>query len=112
MESRFGLLYLSLSPSGNWIWSFCLRLATVIGQKLTGSFFTGDSFRKGVRVPIGVPGGGVWCRVQVGGGGGGFPVKTEGRGERGGEGWGVGGVGWEPAKKPTRQCACICQNYA
>ena len=29
--------------------------------------FTGGSFRKGVRVPIGVPGGGVWGRVQGGG---------------------------------------------
>ena len=39
-----------------------------IGQKLKGSFYRG-SFRKGVRVPIGVPGGGVWGRVQGGGGG-------------------------------------------
>ena len=39
-------------------------------------------------VPIGVPGGGVWGRVQVGGGGVGFPVvlKCE---KRGGEGGGV-----------------------
>ena len=31
-----------------------------------------------MRVPIGVPGGGVWGRVQVGGGGG-FPVENEGK---------------------------------
>ena len=32
--------------------------------------FTGGIFRKGARVAIGVPGGGVWGRVQGGGGGG------------------------------------------
>ena len=49
-----------------------------------GSFY-GGCFRKGVRVPIGVPGGGVQ---------GGFLVGKEGEGEwvPGGEGWG-GGVG-------------------
>ena len=30
--------------------------------------FAGGSFRKGVRVPTGVPGGGVWGLVQVGDG--------------------------------------------
>ena len=39
-----------------------------IGQKLRGSFFTGGSFRKGMAVPIGVPGVGVWGRVEGGGG--------------------------------------------
>ena len=63
--------------------------------------FTGGSFRKGVRVPIGVPGGGVWGRVQVGGGAS-FPVENEGnRGRR----WGGWGVGWGPAKEPASQCA-------
>ena len=42
---------------------------TLVVQKLRGypGKFPG-SFRKGVRVPIGVPGGGVWGRVQEGGG--------------------------------------------
>ena len=42
-----------------------------------------------VRVPIGVVGGGVWGRVQVGGGGG-FPVENKGKGDRGLGGWGLG----------------------
>ena len=41
-----------------------------IGQKLKASFYRG-SFRKGVAVSIGVPGGGVWGRVKGGEGGGG-----------------------------------------
>ena len=40
-------------------------------------------------VPIGVPDGGVWGRVRVGGEGG-FPVENEGNGEGGGEGGGSG----------------------
>ena len=43
-----------------------------------------------MRVPIGVPGGGVWGRVQVGGGGW-FSVENKGKGEGGGEGGGWGG---------------------
>ena len=39
---------------------------------------------KGVRVPIGVSGGGVWGRVQVGGGGW-FSCGFLGKGEGGGE---------------------------
>ena len=55
---------------------------------------TGGSFCKGVRVPIGVPGGRVCIRAQVGGGGG-LPVGKEGKRE-GGEGG--GGVGRRQAK--------------
>ena len=47
-----------------------------------GVVFTGGSFRKGVRVPIGVPGGGVWAGFQ----GGGFLAENEGKR---GRGWGV-----------------------
>ena len=54
--------------------------------------FTRGSFRKGVRVPIGVPGRGVWGRVQ-GVVRGGFPVENEGKGEGGGRRGGGGGVG-------------------
>ena len=43
-----------------------------------------------MRVPIGVPGGGVWGRVQGGGGGWVFFVENEGKGEGGGEGGGLG----------------------
>ena len=45
-----------------------------------------------MRVPIGVPGGGVWGWVQVGGAGGGFPVEIREKG-RGGERGGGGGWG-------------------
>ena len=53
----------------------------------------GGSFRKGVRVPSGVPKGGVWGRKQ-GGGGGRFSCENKGKGEgvRG-----VGGGGGVPA---------------
>ena len=58
------------------------------GQKLR-VVFTRGSFRKGVRVLIGVPGGGVWGCVQVGG----FPVENAGKGEGVGEGGGGVGTG-------------------
>ena len=38
-----------------------------VEQKLLGNFYRA-SFRKGVRVPVGVLGGGVWGRVQMRGG--------------------------------------------
>ena len=51
-----------------------------------------------MRAPIGVPGGGVWGRVQVGGGGG-FPVENEGK-----KGKGVGRVGgWGGDRQRNRQ---------
>ena len=56
------------------------------GQTLKGNF-AGGSFRKGVAVPIGVSRGGIWGRVQ--GGGGGQPSRKK-SGKRG-RGWG----GWE-----------------
>ena len=60
-----------------------------------------------MRVPFGVPGRGVWGRVQ-GGGGGRFSAENEGKGEGGGEeGW----VGWGQAKEPASQCIRVCQNY-
>ena len=67
----------------------------ILGNTLSGpnrnqeEVLTGGSFRKGVRVPTGVPGGGVWGRVQVGGWGG-FSYGKKGKGERGWGGWGVG----------------------
>ena len=78
----------------------------MIGQKLKGSFFTGGSFRKGVRVPIGVPEGGVRGRVQGGGGGVVFLWKTR---EKGKGMKRVGGVGWGPAKEPASQCASFVE---
>ena len=53
------------------------------GQKLKGrlNFFPGGSFHKGVRVPIGVLKGGVWGRVQVGGGGAAFLWKIREKGK-------------------------------
>ena len=56
----------------------------------SGVVFTGGSSRKGVRVPSGVPGKGVWVRVQAGGGEWVFLWKTRGRGR----GWGGQGVEW------------------
>ena len=53
------------------------------GRNLKGSFYRGVFFRKGVRVSIGVPGGGVWGRVRVVGGG--FPLESVGKGKGGGE---------------------------
>ena len=53
-------------------------------------FSTGGSFRKGVRVPTGVPEKGFWGQVQVtevGGGGAVFPGKVKEKGQ------GVGRVG-------------------
>ena len=63
--------------------------------------FTGGSFRTGVAVPIGVPGGGVWGRVQ-GGGGGWFSCGKSGKR---GRGWGgVGGWGGDrQARQRNRQ---------
>ena len=52
--------------------------------------FTGGSFCKGVRVPAGVPGGGVWARVQGGGGGRIFLWKIREKGKGVGRGGGVG----------------------
>ena len=50
--------------------------------KLKGSFYRGCFFsRKEARVPIGALEGGVWGRVQ--GGGGGFPVENKGKRGRG-----------------------------
>ena len=57
-------------------------------------------------------GGGVWGRVQ--GGGGGFPVKNEGKQKKRESKKGVGRVGrlWVGTGKGTAcQCACVCQNY-
>ena len=45
-----------------------------------------------MRVFTGVPEGGVWGRVEVGGGGG-FPVENEVKGEGGGKGGGGERVG-------------------
>ena len=58
--------------------------------------FTGGSSRKGVRVPIGVPGWGVLGRVEAGGWGGIFLWKMmeNGKGEGG---WGGGGSMVSPA---------------
>ena len=61
-----------------------------------------------MRVPIGVPGGGVRGRVQGGGGGDGFSVKNKGKREGGGEGWG-GRVGTgKGTGKSTRK---LCRDY-
>ena len=49
-------------------------------------------------LPIGVPGGGVWGQVQVGGGGW-VPLENEGK----------GGGGWGPAKEPESQCASFVE---
>ena len=72
------------------------RSCTFFGQKLRGSF------RKGVGVPIGVPGRGVWGRVQVVDEGF-FLMENDGKGEGGGE----AGVGWGQAKEPASQCALL-----
>ena len=71
-----------------------------MGQKQRGRFYRG-SFRKGVRVPIGVLGGGVWGRVQEMLSCG-LSVENEGTCEGGGRG---GGVGWGQAKELASQCA-------
>ena len=55
-----------------------------------------------MRVPIGVPGGGVWGPVQVGGGGWVFLCKMREMAKGGDVG---------PAKELASQYACICQNY-
>ena len=70
-----------------------------------GVVFTGGSFRKGVAVPIGVPGRGVYGRVQ-GGGGGGLPLENEGKGKGVGR---VAGGGWGQAKEPASQCASFVE---
>ena len=77
----------------------------IVGPSGKGSFLPGvdlGSFRKGMRVAIGVPGGLVWGQVQ-GDGGGGSPVEKMREREGGGEGG--------QAKEPASQCARICQNY-
>ena len=58
-----------------------------------------------MRVPIGVPGGGVRGRVQ-GGGGSGFSCEKEGEGKGKGVGW---GGGWGPAKELASQCASFLE---
>ena len=73
--------------------------------KKKGKVFTGGSFRKGVRVPIGVPGGGVWGRVEGGWWGAGFPVESKGNEEGGGE----GGVGTR--KGTGKSIRKLCRNY-
>ena len=57
-------------------------------------------------VPIGVPGGGVWGQVQVGGGGG-SPLENEGK--RGGVGRVGGGVG--TGKGTGKSMRKLCRNY-
>ena len=66
--------------------------------EIEGSFCRG-SFRKGVRVPIIAPRGGIWVRVQLGG----LPVVKREKGKRVGS---AGGV-----VEPASQCACVCQNH-
>ena len=68
--------------------NYFLVLGLCLGElstKLRGSF-SGGGFHQGVQVPIGVPRGGVWGRVQVGGGGWFSSGKEE-------KGKGVGRVG-------------------
>ena len=72
-------------------------------QKLRDSFCEG-SFRKGVRVPIGVLGGGVWGQVQ---GVGAVPVENNGRGEGGGRVGGGVGTGKGTGKSMRK----LCRNY-
>ena len=57
-----------------------------------------------MRVPIGVPVGGVWGRVQ-GGGGKRFPVENKEKGEGGGE----GGVG--TGKGTGKSMRKLCRHY-
>ena len=57
-----------------------------------------------LRVPSGVPEGGVWGRVRVGGGGW---VSCEKQGKQ--EGGGVRG-GWDGDRQRASQCARVCQN--
>ena len=69
--------------------------------------FARSSFRKGVRVPVGVPGGGVSGRVQ-GGGGGGFlckKIREEGKGA----GRVESGVG--TGKGTGKSMRKLCRNY-
>ena len=57
-----------------------------------------------MRVPIGVPGGGVWGPVQ-GVVGGGFPVENKGKGEGGWGGWGSEvGTGKGTGKSMRKPC--------
>ena len=60
-----------------------------------------------MRVPIGVPAGVVWGRVQVGGGGAVFLLWK--RGEKGKGVGRVGGVGWGQTKEPASQCASFVE---
>ena len=59
-----------------------------------------------MRVPIGVPRGGVWGRVQ-GGAGGGFLVESKGKGEGVREVVGGGGTGKGTGKSMRK----LCRNY-
>ena len=73
-----------------------------------GSFLPRVVFTKGYEfllVPWGVPGGGVWGRIQVGGAGWAFLWKVRGKGK------GVGRVGCGQAREPASQCARVCPNY-
>ena len=72
------------------------RFARIALRIARGSFYRGW-FRKGVAVPTGVPWGGVWGRVQVGGGGWVFLLKKKGKGEGGGE-----GGGWDGDRQRNR----------
>ena len=57
-----------------------------------------------MQVPIYVPGGGVWGRVQGGGGRFLWKMREEGKGVgRAGE------VGWGQAKEPASQCASFVE---
>ena len=83
------------------------------GQAETKGYFLPGIFRKRVGVPIGVPGGGVWGRVQVGGGGG-FPLENEGQGKGGGwggEGWQVNAHVFVKTTLPTKSYAANCKLF-
>ena len=88
---------------------FCGRVLSERPLRPLLIVFAGGSFRKGVRVPSGVAGGGVCGRVQVGGGWVFLWKKREKGNEVGRVGVGVG-VG-EQAKEPASQCARVCQNF-
>ena len=77
-------------PCGRQMSPWPARKVTDFGQKLK-VVLPGVVFANGVRVPIGVPSGWVWGRVQ-GVVGGGFPVENQGKREGGGGGgvWGGG----------------------
>ena len=85
----------------------CVIISGLTSGRKQGIVFSGCSFRKGVRAPIGVPGGGFgvgfrWVVGVV------FLWKKEGNREGSGE-W--RGVGWGQAKEPASRRARVCQNY-